>query len=357
MRTATILVIAILTIAAGCDDPKPVAETPVMKVTFHVVAPPPTDQGLFFGRSRSRCGQSGCTAESTPQAEQPVSAAVERALKATVMINNRGMGGGSGVYLGDGLVLTCSHLFRDSRSGKPDLGRVVVSFVGGEASEATLIAEDQTWDLALLRLTIPPTGVVSAALSSPDKQHAKGEAVAACGYGGVGAVRRVVGRITGFGRDKRDSTSDADTMIISGSVRNGDSGGPMFNAQGEVCAVLWGCNHTGIYGTRAARCLRFVGKFLKPRAREPEAATEPPEAVTRSPGCAAEFASLRADVDELMRQMADLETLPGVPGPAGKDGQDGLNGIDGRDADEEAIIKRLQAGIRIPTTFRLSPKG
>lgn len=355
MRTATILALAtLLVFVAGCSEPAQTIPATVTKVTFHVVAPPPTDCGLrdILFPGRSRCGPSGCSqGECTPQAEQPVSAAVERALQATVMINNRGMGGGSGVYLGDGLVLTCSHLFRDRR-GQPDLGRVVVSFVGGEASEATVIAEDTTWDLALLRLVKIPAGVVSAVIAKG--QHAKGDSVAACGFGGSGAVRRIVGKITGFGLDKGSRTEDADTMIVSGSVRQGDSGGPMFNEQGEVCAVLWGSNQNCLVGTRAARCLRFVAKFLSPRPREPEAATEPPGDVTRSPACSAEFAALRADVDELKRQMAVLEGTAGTPG---RDGKDGRDGIDGKDADEDAIIKRLQAGIRVPTTFSITPNG
>jgi len=271
------------------------------------------------------------------------------------MIGNRGLGGGSGVYLGDGLVLTCSHLFRDDR-GQPDVGRVVVSFVGGEASEATLIAEDTVWDMALLRLAKAPDGVAEASLSVDPPTT--GQTVAACGYGGSGLVRRSVGRITGFGRDSGSQTADNDTLIVSGSVRQGDSGGPIFDQQGRIVAVLWGSNRTTVVGTRAARCLRFLAKFRRPCPKPTEAAPEAVQSVTRSHECAAEFAQLRADVDGLQRQMAALGDVAGIPGPAGKDGvdgQDGRDGLDGTSPSVEDIIARVNEGVRIPSSFTLTP--
>jgi hypothetical protein len=346
MRTATILlIVATLILFAGCNRQTP-APPPTLTVRI-VTVDAPRETWLPFNRGRSRCSGGSCAKPQASQVSQPakpVTAAVERSLQATVMINNRGMGGGSGVYLGDGLVLTCSHLFRDSRTGKPDIGRVVVSFVGGEASEASLIAEDRTWDLALLRLVKVPSGVVSAAISR--KQHAKGDSVTACGFGGSGKVLRAVGRITGFGLDKGNQTEDADTMIVSGSVRQGDSGGPMFNDQGEVCAVVWGSNQSCLVGTRAARCLRFVAKFLSPRTRPP--AATPPRCTPSADcgGCLEQVEALRADLEALTLR------VDGCEGVAGKDGRDGL---DAAPVDVEDIIRRVTAGISIPTTFSITP--
>ncbi len=113
---------------------------------------------------------------------QGVPAAVKESLANVVMVSNRGNGGGSGCYLGSSFVLTCDHLFRDDRSGRRKVSRVVVSFPDGQASEAEVVQQDPVWDLALLRLKSPPTGRRGVMWAT--KTPAVGDLVVSCGFGG-----------------------------------------------------------------------------------------------------------------------------------------------------------------------------
>jgi len=172
------------------------------------------------------------------------------ALQTVVQIDNRGHGGGSGVYLGDRLVLTCDHLFR--QHGKPAIGRIIVSFANGEGSEAQVLGQDPTWDLAMLRLAHAPKNVPAARWT---RQAPKvGDTLVSTGFGFSGRVRPTVGRLKGYTFAKGKRTGAADTMQLAGAVRAGDSGGPIFDATGCLAGILWGTNGREVVGTQVGRC-------------------------------------------------------------------------------------------------------
>jgi hypothetical protein len=167
-----------------------------------------------------------------------------------VQIDVRGNGGGSGVYLGDGRVLTCRHLF----DGSP--GRTTVQFPDGRGCAAALLAADDVWDLALLRLTSPPAGVPAAAWA--ESLPRVGDPITLVGYGSSGAARIERGRLAGYAFAKERSGGPKDTLIIRGTARPGDSGGPLLSDDGKLVGIVWGAGQGDMVGTQLGRCQKFL---------------------------------------------------------------------------------------------------
>ncbi|MEM6855422.1 MAG: serine protease, partial [Planctomycetota bacterium] len=125
-----------------------------------------------------------------------------------------------------GFVLTCSHLF-DSGSDQ-----IVVTFRDGDRYAAKIVARDRPNDLALLRIAKPNTQTILHSTSSV------ADSVLTCGgFGGDGEYRTVVGRLVGYAKP---FGATSPSLRISGSVRQGDSGGPVTNRAGELVGVVWG---------------------------------------------------------------------------------------------------------------------
>ncbi len=274
----------------------------------------------------------GSVPQFAASANAPLPEALREAQKAVVMVSNRGFGGGSGTYLGGGLVLTCDHLFRNPQSDEREIGRITVSFGDGQASQARLLAQDRTWDLALLQVLHPPPEAPSVRLTR--KTPVKGDLVLACGYGRRGTVLANTGKVVGFAFDKGRRTSAVDTMIVSGSVRTGDSGGPMLNADGELCGVIWGSNRSTVVGTQVGRCWLFGRQWLSPPAAAGKGASDtnpPPKADSPKQdqtSCRKEIDQLRCEITLLRKSLEELQRTPGPPGPPGEDGTDGKDGQD-----------------------------
>lgn len=122
-----------------------------------------------------------------------------------------------------GTILTCAHLFSDSRQG------IVVS-IAGRVSRANLVRLDKANDLAVLEIIAPPCEPFPVGPDSPGP-------LTAGGFGPNNELRFIRGRITGYtvaqGATHRST-------IISGSVRSGDSGGGVFDDNGRLVGVVWG---------------------------------------------------------------------------------------------------------------------
>ncbi len=149
-----------------------------------------------------------------------------------------------------GIVLTCAHLFRSSSP------RVRVTFPDGQSLDAELLAVDRAWDLGVLRLAAPTAQPVSIAAQGPKP----GELLASCGYGPSGRYWCNQGRALGYAQTA--TTSTYETLALSGLAREGDSGGPVFNAQGELVAVLWGTDGRSVQGTYCGRIRKFLRQVL-----------------------------------------------------------------------------------------------
>ncbi|MBL9046915.1 MAG: trypsin-like peptidase domain-containing protein [Tabrizicola sp.] len=99
---------------------------------------------------------------------------------------------------------------------------------------ATLIAKDEAFDLALLRVSPPPPDTPAAFAEKPARLNSD---VTVIGYpliellGGINVTRGAVTSLKGMGGDS--------VMIqISAPVQPGNSGGPVVNAAGQVVGVV-----------------------------------------------------------------------------------------------------------------------
>ena len=158
---------------------------------------------------------------------------------------------GSGTVVGAEYVLTCAHLFGDG------VGRIGVAFPGGTGSAATILAIDQTWDLALLKLETASTATPVAIATEFARP---GDPLQFSGYGSDGCYRPVSGQALGYVKAGRQTTYE--TLAMAGAAREGDSGGPILNASGELVAVLWGTGDRTVNGTCCLRIRKFLGGLL-----------------------------------------------------------------------------------------------
>ena len=185
---------------------------------------------------------------------------------------------GSGVLVAvdqsHGLVLTNWHVVRDAA------GPILVSFPDGFTSGAVVLATDHTWDLAALaiwRPNVQPTPIAT-------EPARPGDVLTIAGYG-ADSYRAVSGRCTEY--LSPGGNNPPEIVEVNVAARQGDSGGPIFNARGEVAGVLFGANDSfleGQYtmGSYCGRVRRFVasvgGDFQRLPASSTMIARQPPPA-------------------------------------------------------------------------------
>lgn len=164
----------------------------------------------------------------------------------------RWYGSGTLVHKDDqrGIVLTCAHLFRER------VGNVQVIFPGSEPAEATVLAVDRVWDLAALGIAPPSAESVKLAADYPRP----GDLLRSCGYGPCGQYGCNQGQALGYVKTALAETYE--TLELSGSAREGDSGGPVFNDRGELAAVLWGTDGRTVGATYCGRVRKFLTALL-----------------------------------------------------------------------------------------------
>lgn len=147
-----------------------------------------------------------------------------------------------------GLVVTNWHVVRDA------VGKIEVRFPGGFVSPARVRKADKVWDLAALVIWRPPVEPVRISRQPPRR----GEPLTIAGYG-PGTYRAVAGRCTQY---VAPGVNYPPEMVeLSAEARQGDSGGPIFNDQGELAGVLFGAARgttTGSYGGRVREFLASI---------------------------------------------------------------------------------------------------
>ncbi len=145
---------------------------------------------------------------------------------------HKGQALGSGFIISsDGYVVTNNHVVENSTE-------VTLTIEGGKTVPAKIIGVDKKTDLALLKITEPGTyPYVQFAETMPRV----GDWVVAVGnpFGLGGTV--TAGIVSARGRDIGSGPYD-DYLQIDAAVNRGNSGGPTFNAKGEVVGV-----NTAIY--------------------------------------------------------------------------------------------------------------
>ena len=156
---------------------------------------------------------------------------------------------GSGVLVDvnrtQGLVLTNWHVVRDSRSA------VLVQFADGFQSAGTVIRWDEAWDLAALVIWKP--GVTPVAIA--DTAAAIGEPLTIAGFG-RGPYREETGACLDY---LSPGTGYPEEFVeLRATARQGDSGGPIFNAAGELAGILFGQSDGRTIGSSAPRVRAFL---------------------------------------------------------------------------------------------------
>lgn len=145
------------------------------------------------------------------------------------------------------LVITNWHVVRDANPSS-----IYVFFADGFQTAATVVKADRDWDLAALSVRKPPTATpISIARTAPRA----GDWLCIAGYGS-GDYRAAAGRCTQYVSPGMNLPYEM--VEVGAEARQGDSGGPIFNEQGELAGVLFGSAQGTTSGSYAGRVLNFL---------------------------------------------------------------------------------------------------
>jgi|GEM_PF-1233835 len=166
-----------------------------------------------------------------------------------IALDTRGASLGTGTLVAvneyHGLVVTNWHVVRDAR------GSILVQFPDGFASPATVLKVDREWDLAALAVWRPRAKPVPIAVDPPRP----GDVLMIAGYG-QGDYRVSYGPCTQY--LSPSPGLPAELVELRATARQGDSGGPIFNARGELAGVLFGSGFTETMGAYCGRVRSFL---------------------------------------------------------------------------------------------------
>jgi S1-C subfamily serine protease len=139
---------------------------------------------------------------------------------------------GSGVLVEGGKVLTAAHVVQTADA-------VAVEFPGDIKVRARVIASDPAADLALLQLERIPTGATTAKLGDSDKAEV-GDQVFVVGAPFGISHTLTVGHVSARRKSNITSAGMVETELFQtdAAINRGNSGGPMFNMNGEVIGVV-----------------------------------------------------------------------------------------------------------------------
>lgn len=215
-----------------------------------------------------------------------------------------------------GLVLSCGHLFGEG------VGTVTVIFPDGKQYGAKVLEADTKTDLSALLIQAPECEPWDVAENAPKP----GEPIYSAGYGQQGSYAVNAGTVRGYVGWNNSSVHDA--LSISGSARQGDSGGPMYDRENRVVGVLCGTSGTEVDGPCCLRirkflerhCSRFRRKPAKPAVPapsekyvEPAKPIEPPAAPAVDPRIAEyekQIATAEAARKKLQDELAAAQNKP-----------------------------------------------
>jgi len=213
---------------------------------------------------------------------------------------------GSGVLVDvnrtQGLVLTNWHVVRDSRSA------VLVQCPDGFQSAGTVIRWDEAWDLAALVIWKPRATPVAIAQTPP----AIGDPLTIAGFG-RGPYREETGPCldylspsTGYPRE---------FVELEATARQGDSGGPIFNADGKLAGVLFGQTEGRTIGSCSTRVRAFLAAVGSSGfVSTPIAEFSDARAIDRGVGLAATPVGRLADAgDAPVHRSTQVEATPSLP--------------------------------------------
>lgn len=189
-----------------------------------------------------------------------------------VAFDNKGQSFGSGSYIGNyddyGLILSNWHVVCESD------GLVHVHFPNGFSSFGAIVNSDKTWDLAMIIISKPPQTVPSLPIARTVPKP--GDALWIAGHGS-GSYRLAGGtciRYLAPEIPKNGTPPLYEIIELSVTARQGDSGGPILNQDGELAGVLFGSdmvrNTAGSYCQRVSRFLGQTRSELDRLPKRPE---------------------------------------------------------------------------------------
>ncbi len=145
------------------------------------------------------------------------------------------VGSASGIiYSADGYILTNSHCVYNEES-QEEYARIAVTLYNGEEYEADIVGYDPTTDLAVIK--VDANGLTPAQFGDSSKVNI-GDRVVTLGNSGGLAWSASQGILSGQARDVYEDTGYAIKCLQVDAVINpGSSGGPLFNANGQVIGI------------------------------------------------------------------------------------------------------------------------
>jgi len=147
----------------------------------------------------------------------------------TMFVSSPGLG--SGVLLSDGRILTAAHVVQAA-------DKIEVEFIDGQVAPAKVIASLPRADVAMLKLDWVPYNAVPAKMGDSDTMQVGDDVFiigAPYGIGHSVSVGHVSARRpanVSFGATRLE------LLQTDAAVNKGNSGGPMFNMNGEVVGVI-----------------------------------------------------------------------------------------------------------------------
>lgn len=165
-----------------------------------------------------------------------VTSAVQESVVAIQVESQGGGAEGSGVVLdSEGHVLTNNHVVAGAQT-------VQVTLSDGRVYEADIVGTDPTTDLAVVQLTDPPSDLKPAKFAD-SSDVVVGEPVMALGNPLGLANTATTGIVSALDRPVTASAEDGSDQVVTNAIQidaavnPGNSGGPLFNASGEVIGI------------------------------------------------------------------------------------------------------------------------
>lgn len=165
-----------------------------------------------------------------------VTSAVQESVVAIQVESQGGGAEGSGVVLdAEGRVLTNNHVVADAST-------VQVTLSDGRVYEADIVGTDPATDLAVVQLSDPPSDL-SPATFGDSSEVVVGEPVLALGNPLGLANTATTGIVSALDRPVTASAEDGSDQVVTNAIQidaavnPGNSGGPLFNASGEVIGI------------------------------------------------------------------------------------------------------------------------
>lgn len=139
---------------------------------------------------------------------------------------------GSGFMVTNQLIVTAAHVVKAPKS-------LMVQFADGDAIPAKVISSYQKADIALIGLTRPKKNAVIVNFGDSDKMKI-GQQVFVVGVPlGVG-FSMSSGYVSGFRKETlgKNPFTNSEFIQTDAAINQGNSGGPMFNLNGEVVGIV-----------------------------------------------------------------------------------------------------------------------